>query len=115
MWHEEKSPRDKNVNRHLVDAQAWKEFDAKHKWFVDEPHNVRLGLASDGFNPFSDMSNAYSMWPIMVVLYNFPSWMCMKQPFIFISMLIPGLKALGNENDVYLRPLIDELNELWEV
>ena len=29
-------------------------------------------------------------------------------------MLIPGPKSPGNNIDVYLQPLIDELKELWE-
>ena len=39
----------------------------------------------------------------------------MKEPFLFLSLLIPGPRAPGNEIDVYLRPLIDELRELWEI
>ena len=31
-----------------------------------------------------------------------------------MSMLIPGPKSPGNNIDVYLQPLIDELKELWE-
>ena len=31
-----------------------------------------------------------------------------------LSMLIPGEKAPGNDIDVYLEPLIDELKELWD-
>ena len=54
-----------------ADAQAWKEFDVEHKWFADVPRSVWLGLDSDGLNPFGDMSNGYSMWPVMVVPYNF--------------------------------------------
>ena len=38
----------------------------------------------------------------------------MKKPFSFLTLLIPGPKAPGNEIDVYLRPLVDELKELWE-
>ena len=32
-----------------------------------------------------------------------------------MSMIIPGKKALGNDIDVYLQPLIKELVELWNV
>ncbi|KAB2617608.1 hypothetical protein D8674_013477 [Pyrus ussuriensis x Pyrus communis] len=35
-------------------------------------------------------------------------------PFPFLTLLIPGPNAPGNEIDVYLCPLIDELKELWE-
>ncbi|XP_062116763.1 uncharacterized protein LOC133830729 [Humulus lupulus] len=39
--------------------------------------------------------------------------MCMKNEFTFLSMLIPGPKQPGNDIDVYLEPLMDELLELW--
>ena len=31
-----------------------------------------------------------------------------------MSLLIPGPKSPGNDIDVFLRPLIEELKELWE-
>jgi hypothetical protein len=31
-----------------------------------------------------------------------------------MSMLVPGPKSPGMNIDVYLRPLIDELKELWD-
>src|SRR5262245_48795818 len=37
----------------------------------------------------------------------------MYGPLFFMSMLIPGPKSPGNDIDVYLQPLIDELKELW--
>ncbi|XP_019259987.1 PREDICTED: uncharacterized protein LOC109238017 [Nicotiana attenuata] len=47
--------------------------------------------------------------------YNLPPWMCMKQEFFILSFLIPGPKAPSNNIDVFLQPLIKELNELWDV
>ena len=41
--------------------------------------------------------------------------MCMKQAFFMLSLLIPCQNVPGNDIDIYLKPLIDELNELWEV
>lgn len=38
----------------------------------------------------------------------------MKQPFSMMSLLILGPQPPGRDIDVYLRPLIDELKELWE-
>ena len=101
--------------RHPVDSLASKNFDKVHPSFAQEPRNVRLDLASDGFNPFGNMSISYSMWPVVLIPYNLPPWMCMKQTFFMLSLLIPSLTAHGNDIDIYLQPLIDELNELWEV
>ena len=78
------------------------------------PRNVRLGLASDDFNPFGIMSSSNSIWPIVLVPYNMPPWMCMKDPFFMMSLLIPGPTAPGNDIDVYLQSLIEEQKELLE-
>jgi hypothetical protein len=37
----------------------------------------------------------------------------MKWKFIMMSVLIQGPKQPGNDIDVYLRPLVDELLQLW--
>ena len=42
---------DDGIMRHLVDSKELNEFDLQHPDFVLEPHNVRLELATDGFNP----------------------------------------------------------------
>ena len=39
----------------------------------------------------------------------------MKQTFFMLSLLIPGPTAPRNVIDIYLQPLIDELNELLKV
>ena len=112
-WHSDKR-KDDGIGRHPADCEEWKGLDKEHPDFAAETRNIRLGLASDGFNPFGDMSTSYSMWPVILMPYNLPPWMCMKEPFFMMSLLIPGPHQPGNDIDVYLRPLIDELKELWE-
>ncbi|KAA0060503.1 uncharacterized protein E5676_scaffold119G001090 [Cucumis melo var. makuwa] len=90
-------------------ALFWKDYASLDKY----ARNVRLALSSDGFNPFGNMSTSYSMWPVILIPYNLPPWKCMKAPFTFLSLLIPGPRSPGKEIDIYLQPLIDELNELW--
>ena len=91
----------------------WKEFDKENTWFAEDSRNVRLGLASDGFNPFGNMSTSYSIWPVVLMPYNLPSWKCMKDPYMLLSLFILGAKAPGNEIDVYLQPSVEDLQELW--
>ncbi|XP_075076754.1 uncharacterized protein LOC142163375 [Nicotiana tabacum] len=95
------------------DGEAWKTFDQTHSGFASDPRNVRLGLASDGFNPFGTMSTTYSIWPVFLIPYNIPPWMCMKHTSFILSMIIPGKHMPGNNIDVYLQPLVKELRELW--
>lgn len=111
-WHHDGRIKD-GIMRHPADSPVWKTFDFEHPEFSLEPRNVRLGLASDGFNPFRSMSTVHSTWPVILLPYNLPPWLCMKQPFILLSLLIPGPTAPGNNIDVYLEPLIDELKDLW--
>jgi len=70
-WHEEKRSKDGKM-RHPADGEAWKSFDSLHTDFAVDCRNVRLGLTSDGFNPFRTMSISHSTWPVMMVVYNFP-------------------------------------------
>jgi hypothetical protein len=79
------------------------------------PAKCEVRLVSVGFNPFGNMSSSHSTWPVMLVPYNLPPWMCMKQPYFMLSLIIPSPSAPGHNIDVYLAPLISELKELWEV
>jgi hypothetical protein len=60
------------VLRHPADGEAWKSFDLLHSEFLANNSNVRLGLTSDGFNPFGNMSTSHSTWPVMLVPYSLP-------------------------------------------
>ena len=113
-WHFTGRSTEEGVLRHPVDGKAWQDFDKRHPDFASEARNVRLSLAADGFNPFGNMSLSYSMWPVVLTTYNLPPWLCMKESFFMLSLLIPGPQAPGKDIDVFLRPLIDELKQLWE-
>ncbi|XXG88832.1 hypothetical protein AAC387_Pa12g0989 [Persea americana] len=112
-WHTRSPAKDGELN-HPADEKAWKDFNLTLPGFAMEPKNVRLGLSTDGFNPFGHSAVPYSCWPVIVTPYNLPPWMCMKQPYLFLSLVIPGPKSPRKNLDVYLRPLIDELKVLWE-
>ncbi|XP_074347400.1 uncharacterized protein LOC141686254 [Apium graveolens] len=80
------------------------------------PANVmRLGVAADGFNPFRSMNLSHSTWPIVLVNYNLPPWLCMKQENLILSTLISGPESPKNNIDVYMQPLIAELKSLWNI
>nr|GFA56736.1 hypothetical protein [Tanacetum cinerariifolium] len=54
-----------------------------------------------------------NMWPVILTKYNLPPWLCMKESYSMLTLLIPGPQSLGKDIDVYLRPLIDDLKVLW--
>ena len=99
---------------YFADFEAWKSFDSKYIEFSSEPRNVRLGLATDGFNPYGIMSSTYSTWPVILIPYNLPPWMCMKRSSFMLSLLISSPTSPRNDIDVYLQPLVEELMELWD-
>ena len=74
---------------------------------------MRFALSTDDFNPFGEQSRSHSTWPVTLCIYNLPPWLCMKRKFIMMPVLIQGPKQLGNDIDVYLRPLVEELLLLW--
>jgi hypothetical protein len=113
QWHKLKRKVVENELNHPADGKAWKDFDKQHGWFAEDPRNIRLGLATDGFNPFGKMSSSYSMWPVFVIPYNFPPWVCVEQSNFMMCLLIPGKECPGKDFDVFLEPLIDELQDLW--
>ena len=60
------------------------------------------------------MTILHSTWPVVMVVYNLPPWLCMKPEYTMLSLLIPGPHSPGNDIDVYLQTLIKELKALWE-
>ncbi|XP_062104250.1 uncharacterized protein LOC133815423 [Humulus lupulus] len=111
-WHEDGRIKDDKL-RHPADSPAWKEVDELWPQIREDPRNLQLGLSADGINPFSNMSSSYSCWPVILCIYNLPPWLCMKRRFTMLTLLISGPKKPGNDIDIYLAPLIDDLKVLW--
>ncbi|CAM8978946.1 unnamed protein product [Rhodiola kirilowii] len=112
-WHRERKVKNGHI-RHPADGEAWQEFDKKHLDFARDPRNVRLELSTDGFNPYRATTLSHSTWPIVVMPYNLPPSMCMKKEFNILALLISGPKSPGKCLNVFMQPLIDELNYLWD-
>ena len=47
------------------------------------------------------------------MVYNLSPLLCMKDENMLLTLLILGPRQLGNDIDIYLQPLIEELKELW--
>nr|GEX71569.1 hypothetical protein [Tanacetum cinerariifolium] len=93
-WHATRKCMEPGKMQHPVDGRAWKNFDTKYPNFTKELRNVQLRLAADGFNPFGNLSQAYSMWSVILTTYNLPPWLCMKESSFMLTLLIPGPKSL---------------------
>nr|GEW73522.1 hypothetical protein [Tanacetum cinerariifolium] len=87
IWHATRKCTEPDKMQHPVDGRAWKNFDT---------------------------NQAYSMWPVILITYNLPPWLCMKESSFMLTLLIPGPKSSGKDIDVYLWPLIEDLKVLWD-
>ncbi|XP_028189754.1 uncharacterized protein LOC114376042 [Glycine soja] len=111
-WHADGMIKD-GLLRHPTDSPQWKTIDQLYPEFSQDPRNLRVGLASDGMNPFGNLSCNHSSWPVLLIIYNLPPWLCIKRKYIMMSMMIAGPRQPGNDIDVYLAPLIEDLRKLW--
>ncbi|XP_023760082.1 uncharacterized protein LOC111908491 [Lactuca sativa] len=114
QWHSEDHGHDAGVMCHPSDSGAWKHFDKIHPTFAAEIHNVRLGLSTNGFAPHREFGKKYSSWPIIITSYNLPLSMCMKEPYMFLTALVPGPSNPKHKIDVFLQPIVAELEQLLE-
>jgi len=55
----------------------------------------------------------YSCWSVIMTVYNLPLGMCMRPKFMFFIYGHTRIEQSERNIDVCLRPLIDELTQLW--
>jgi hypothetical protein len=97
-----------------VDSPQWKFVNENFGNFGNDPRNLRLGLATDGINPFSEKRSTYSTWPVMLLNHNVPPWLTSKPYFIILSLIIPGKRSVTSKDfDTFIEPLVQELRLLW--
>jgi hypothetical protein len=115
-WHKEgiRDSEDPDIMSHPADAEAWHALNRFDLEFARDPRSVHLGLSTDGFQPYSSDSTVYSCWPVVVMPHNLPPNKCLKEGFIFFSIVIPSPKELRKQMNIYLCPLMEELKELWQ-
>jgi len=70
-WHEEERKKDGKL-RHPADSPQWRNIDRHFEEFGLEGRNLRIGVSTDGMNPFGSMSSRHSTWPVLLCIYNLP-------------------------------------------
>jgi hypothetical protein len=115
-WHKvgKRDSKDPDIMSHPANTKAWEALDRFDPEFARDPRSVRLGLSMDGFHPHSEASGPYSYWPVFVMPYNLLPNKCLKQDFVFLALVIPGPKEPKNQMNTFLRPLMEEMKELWQ-
>ena len=111
-WHKMGTRYNPDKLVHPSDAQSWTHFDRIHHHKALEARNVRVALATDGFNPYGMSAAPYTCWPVFVIPLNLPPGVIFQRQNIFLSLIIPGHP--GNNMSVYMEPLIDDLLRAWD-
>jgi hypothetical protein len=93
-WHKEACKKYAML-RHPAHGSQWRKIERDYTDFTGDTRNLRFGLSTDGMNPFGEKSSSHSTWPINLCIYNLPPWLCMKQKFIMMPVLIQGPKQPG--------------------
>nr|GEZ26708.1 hypothetical protein [Tanacetum cinerariifolium] len=108
-WHTTRRITD-GVLRHLADSQAQRTIEEKFLKIAKDPRNLQLGISADGVDVNSGTRH-HSVWLVLSVIYNLPSWLCMKRKFIMLSVLISGYP--GNDIDTIstIQPSIQKAKE----
>ncbi len=77
---------------------------------------MRLGLFTNGLNPFGEKRSTWSLWLVLLVNYNISPWLTTKKHFMMLSLIIPGPTVITCEQfDIFIEPLLEELKMLWDV
>jgi hypothetical protein len=115
-WHDEgrKELKKDGKFRHPADAAQWGNINNHFPWFNEDARSIRFAISTYGVNPFGNQRSTRSTWHVVISLYNLPPWLCNKQKYMMLTILISGPKQPGDCIDVYLRPLVDDLKILWK-
>jgi hypothetical protein len=114
-WWDDERKVDDDVIAHPADGSQWQDFDDNNKLFSSDPRNVRFALSTDGMNPFNERMTDHSTWPVILTMYNIPTWLSQKRKYLFLTVLISGPKQPGIDIDVFLEPVMEEFERLWRV
>jgi hypothetical protein len=71
-WHKNGKRYNPDKMVRASDGEACKHFDAIHCEKVEEARNVRVALATDGFNPYGMSAAPYTCWPVFVIPIDLP-------------------------------------------
>ena len=93
-WHQAHDTVD-GVMVYPSNSEAWKRFNSVHPDFSAKSRNVRLGLCTDGFNPFRPFAAPYSCWPVILTIYNLPPECVWGRSSCFYLLSYPVQEARG--------------------
>jgi len=113
IWLDDERKVGDGMIQHLAESTQWQRFDAKHHEFCSDPRNVQFGLSTSGMHPLNERTSNHNTWLVILTMYNIPTWLYPKRKHLLLTILIQGPKQLGIHRDVFLEPLMEEMEKLW--
>ena len=107
--------KDNGVVNHPFDTQQWKDLDTKYQEFHEDLRNVRFTLSTNGMNPFGSRTKTHRTWPVILLIYILPPWLCQKRKYLLLTIIISEPKAPGIDIDVFIEPLMQGMATLWSM
>ena len=109
-WRSRKVP-DSGLND-VYDGRVWKKF-RRHEGlpFLEENYSFGVILNLDWFQPYKHIQ--YSVGVIYLSVLNLPPGIRYKLQNICLIGIIPGPKEPENSVNEYIKPLVNDLKELW--
>jgi hypothetical protein len=92
---------DINIMSHPTNAEAWQALDHFDPEFTRDPRSVSLDLSTDDFQPYSSDSTAYSCQLVFMMPYNLPPNKCLKEGFIFLTLVMPSPKEPKKQMNIF--------------
>ncbi|XP_019632058.1 PREDICTED: uncharacterized protein LOC109475736 [Branchiostoma belcheri] len=97
----------------IYDGNVWKDFQHYDgKPFLSEPYNLGFMMNVDWFQPYDKVKDSIGV--IYLVVMNLPREERFKKENIIVVGIIPGPKEPKMHINSFLKPLVKELEELWE-
>lgn len=95
---------------YIYDGNVWKEFlNPNGRPFLSVPFNFALTLNIDWFQPFKHTNHSTVSFTLLFGIY-----LDMNGTAVLLVGVIPGPHEPSKTMNHYLKPLVDELLELWQ-
>ena len=112
-WRQDNQSCSNGVYRDIYDGKVWNDFLAPNDIpFLSVSHNYALQLNVDWFQPFDHTQ--HSEGTIYMSILNLPRHKRFLQEYILLIGIMPGPKEPHYHINSFLKPLVDELKQLWQ-
>ncbi|WVZ80718.1 hypothetical protein U9M48_028175, partial [Paspalum notatum var. saurae] len=103
-WYCERTKDEERLS-HPADATPWQRFDELYLEYAKDPRNLRWNES------FWRKEQHTQHMAVILTIYNLPTWLCQKRKYTMLCGLIQGPKQPGIDIDVFLEPLMEDMED----